>query len=93
MTRYLDLDEWQVQEIQLGLHEAGRGEFASPEEVQKVLSRWIRGGLEREGRSRGCCAGVARIYEALVCLQTNPQLGRVGRVAGTRELVVPDSRY
>ena len=41
ITRYLEFDEWQTQEICLALQEADRGEFASPEEVKKVFSRWI----------------------------------------------------
>ena len=41
ITRYLEFDEWQTQEIRLALQEADRGEFASPEEVKKVFSRWI----------------------------------------------------
>jgi predicted transcriptional regulator len=42
ITRYLEFDEWQTQEICQALEEAERGEFASPEEVQRVFSRWIR---------------------------------------------------
>jgi toxin ParE1/3/4 len=33
---------------------------------------------------------VARLYEATQSLSDHPQLGRPGRVAGTRELVLPD---
>ena len=42
ITRYLEFDEWQTQEIGLALEEAERGEFASPKEVERVFSRWIR---------------------------------------------------
>jgi plasmid stabilization system protein ParE len=35
----------------------------------------------------------ARILEAIALLETQPGLGRPGRVPGTRELVVLDSRY
>lgn len=42
INRYLEFDEWQMQEIRQALEEADRGEFASPEEVQRVFSRWIR---------------------------------------------------
>jgi len=36
---------------------------------------------------------VTRIHAALASLQSNPKLGRPGRVSGTRELVIPDTRY
>lgn len=42
ITRYLEFDEWQTQEICLALEEAKRGEFATTEEVQQVFSKWIR---------------------------------------------------
>jgi plasmid stabilization system protein ParE len=35
----------------------------------------------------------SRILEAIALLETQPGLGRPGRVPGTRELVVLDSRY
>jgi plasmid stabilization system protein ParE len=35
----------------------------------------------------------SRILEAVALLETQPGLGRPGRVPGTRELVVLDSRY
>ena len=35
----------------------------------------------------------SRILEAIALLETQPGLGRPGRVAGTRELVIVDSRY
>jgi len=34
-----------------------------------------------------------RILDAIELLQTQPQMGRPGRVVGTRELVVPDTPY
>ncbi len=36
---------------------------------------------------------VQRITDAINLLADNPNLGHVGRIHGTRELVVPDSRY
>ena len=35
----------------------------------------------------------ARILKSVELLATQPQIGRPGRVVGTRELVVPDSPY
>lgn len=38
-------------------------------------------------------AVVTRIFEAVSTLVEQPNLGRPGRVPGTRELVVPNTRY
>ena len=38
-------------------------------------------------------AVVRRIYDATRLLSDNPALGRPGRIHGTRELVVPGTRY
>jgi RHH-type rel operon transcriptional repressor/antitoxin RelB len=37
---YLDLNEWQVSEIEAGLREADAGDFASETEVETVLAKW-----------------------------------------------------
>ncbi|WP_422138196.1 type II toxin-antitoxin system RelE/ParE family toxin [Endozoicomonas sp. ALC020] len=34
-----------------------------------------------------------RIHKAVLSLADNPSAGRAGRVSGTRELVVPNTRY
>jgi toxin ParE1/3/4 len=34
-----------------------------------------------------------RILDAIDLLQTQPEMGRPGRVVGTRELVIPDTPY
>ena len=37
---FVDLNEWQVQEIEKAVVEADRGEFASDEEVGEVFGKW-----------------------------------------------------
>jgi predicted transcriptional regulator len=37
---YLDLNEWQIQEIRAGLREADAGDFASDAEVEAVFVKW-----------------------------------------------------
>jgi RHH-type rel operon transcriptional repressor/antitoxin RelB len=41
---YLDLQEWQVEEIRAGVREADAGEFASADEVRSVFAKWTRVG-------------------------------------------------
>ena len=36
---------------------------------------------------------VQRIHHCVSLLENNPSLGHVGRVLGTHELVIPDTRY
>ncbi|MDO3387528.1 type II toxin-antitoxin system RelE/ParE family toxin [Gilvimarinus sp. SDUM040013] len=36
---------------------------------------------------------VQRVFEAVNLLPANPAMGNPGRIYGTRELVVPDTRY
>jgi plasmid stabilization system protein ParE len=42
---------------------------------------------------RNAAAVAGRILEAVDLLQTHPEIGRPGRLVGTRELVVPDTPY
>ena len=39
LTRYLDLESWQLADIEAGLREAEAGEFASEAEVKAVFAR------------------------------------------------------
>ncbi len=42
---FVDLNEWQVQEIEQAVLEADRGEFASGQDVAAVFGKWgVRGG-------------------------------------------------
>lgn len=34
-----------------------------------------------------------RIHDSLLLLRDNPALGQLGRIHGTRELIVPNTRY
>ena len=36
----VELQEWQIRQIEEGLHEADAGDFASDEEVATVFARW-----------------------------------------------------
>ncbi len=40
---YVDLNEWQIAEIETALNEANAGDFASEREVRTVMSKWRRG--------------------------------------------------
>jgi RHH-type transcriptional regulator, rel operon repressor / antitoxin RelB len=39
---YLALNCWQIEEIQKGLEEAERGDFATEREVKRVAKKWAR---------------------------------------------------
>ncbi len=40
IEEYVSVNEWQISEIKKGLAEADAGDFASEEEVQRVLKKW-----------------------------------------------------
>jgi predicted transcriptional regulator len=46
IREYVSLNEWQIQEIRKGIEEADRGEFASEEDIARVLNKWTG---KREG--------------------------------------------
>ena len=39
---FVELNEWQIREIQTALQEADAGDFAKPSDVERVLGRWRR---------------------------------------------------
>ena len=75
----------------------GRGNEASamnviwsPRAIRHLVA--IRKYIEKD--SDGNAAMIAaRILDAIGILQTQPQMGRPGRLPGTRELVVPGTPY
>jgi toxin ParE1/3/4 len=67
-----------------------------------VRVRWLKAALanldaeaEYIAEDNPAAAGrvVQRIFRAVNLLKENPAMGRAGRVAGTRELVVADTPY
>jgi toxin ParE1/3/4 len=67
-----------------------------------VRVKWLRtalANLDAEAEyiaedNPGAAGRVAqRVFRAVDLLKKNPALGRAGRVAGTRELVVPETPY
>ena len=40
IREYLDLNEWQIQEIRAALAEADAGDFASDDEIRAVTTKW-----------------------------------------------------
>ncbi|MGI0488792.1 CopG family ribbon-helix-helix protein [Pantanalinema rosaneae CENA516] len=43
ISLYLEMHQWQIEEIQQGLAEADAGDFATEEEVQAVFARLTNG--------------------------------------------------
>jgi len=39
---HVSLNEWQVREINAALGEADRGEFATPQEQDRMIAKWTR---------------------------------------------------
>ena len=42
IREFLELNEWQIEEIKKGLREADAGDFASDAEVERVMRKWTR---------------------------------------------------
>jgi RHH-type transcriptional regulator, rel operon repressor / antitoxin RelB len=42
IREYVALNEWQIGEIKKALCEAERGEFATPQDVQRTVKKWTR---------------------------------------------------
>ena len=53
---------------------------------------YIRQHIEQDSE-RNAALAASRILEAVDLLQRHPEIGRPGRVVGTRELVVPQTPY
>jgi predicted transcriptional regulator len=50
IREYVAVNEWQIEEITKSLAEAARGEFASEEDVRRVMSKWTGRGRARRSR-------------------------------------------
>lgn len=44
IQKYIEVNEWQIKEIQAAIEEADQGEFASEEEVNNVFNKWTQHG-------------------------------------------------
>ena len=64
--------------------------------------KWLRRALQNLDREASYIARrdpaaaqmvAQRIYSAVSLLASNPALGHPGRIDGTRELIIPDTRY
>ena len=41
ISSFVEIQEWQIREIENGLREADAGDFASDEEVAAVFTKWM----------------------------------------------------
>ena len=79
ISAYVESEAWQLGEIE-----------ASRRSIWHLIA--LREHIERD--SDETAARVAKpIVQAIDLLESRPAMGRPGRVAGTRELVVPDTTY
>jgi RHH-type transcriptional regulator, rel operon repressor / antitoxin RelB len=42
IREYVTLNEWQIEEIKKGIAEAERGDFATDDDVNRVVKKWTR---------------------------------------------------
>jgi predicted transcriptional regulator len=42
IREYVALNEWQIEEIKKGLREADAGDFATDEEMEQTIGKWVR---------------------------------------------------
>jgi RHH-type transcriptional regulator, rel operon repressor / antitoxin RelB len=40
IKEYIELNEWQIKEIQTAINEADNGDFASEEQVNSIFKKW-----------------------------------------------------
>ncbi len=40
VREFIELNEWQIEEIKAGVKEADAGDFASDQEIRAVLNKW-----------------------------------------------------
>lgn len=52
----------------------------------------LRGHIEKDSEANAALVAT-RILKAVDLLQNHPEIGRPGRIIGTRELVIPDTPY
>jgi toxin ParE1/3/4 len=64
--------------------------FWSPRAVRHLVD--LRAYIEKDSE-QSAAAVAKRILEAVELLESQPEMGRPGRVLGTRELVIPDTPY
>jgi toxin ParE1/3/4 len=53
---------------------------------------YVRQHIEKDSEQNAALVA-SRILKAVELLQSHPEIGRAGRVLGTRELVVPETSY
>ncbi len=42
IREYVALNDWQIEEIKKGLREADAGDFATDEEMEQTIGKWVR---------------------------------------------------
>lgn len=41
VKEFVELNEWQIQEIHQAIHEANAGDFATDESLEEIKSKWL----------------------------------------------------
>jgi len=41
IEQYIDLNEWQIQEIESAISEADKGDFATDDQVDTLFNKWL----------------------------------------------------